>query len=142
MSKVEELIKAHGLIPHPEGGYYKETYRSKEVTQTSRGERPVSTGIFYLLSKGQKSRLHRIKSDEMWHFYGGDSLVVFEKNEDGTHKETILGSNLSLGQKVQYTVPAGVWFGAYLPEDSEFAFVGCTVSPGFDFQDFELHLPN
>ncbi len=140
MFKVEELIKAYDLIPHPEGGFYKETYRSKEVTQTSRGERPVSTGIFYLLSKGQKSRLHRIKSDEMWHFYGGDSLVVFEKNDDGTTKETILGTNLSLGQKVQYTVAAGVWFGAYLPEGSEFAFVGCTVSPGFDFQDFELYV--
>lgn len=140
MSKVEELIKAYDLLPHPEGGFYKETYRSKEMTMTSRGERPVATGIFYLLSQGQKSNLHRIKSDEMWHFYGGDALVVYEKNDDGSIKETVLGRDLTRGQKVQYTVPAGVWFGAYLPEGSEFAFVGCTVSPGFDFQDFELYV--
>lgn len=122
MSQIEELIKTHQLLPHPEGGYYKETYRSE-----------FSTGIFYLLTKGQKSSFHRIKSDEMWHFYGGDSLSVVEITNEGTLKETRLDKN-----QVQYVVPAGVWFGAYLPEGSEFAFVGCTVAPAFHFADLEM----
>lgn len=126
------------MLPHPEGGYFKETYRSLEMTHTSRGERSVATGIFYLLEKGQSSSLHRIKSDEMWHFYAGDPLIVYEKSIDGSIKETVLGSDFKRGQLSQYVVPAGTWFGAYLPEGSQYAFVGCTVSPGFDFNDFEL----
>lgn len=122
MSNVEDIIKTHQLLPHPEGGYYKETYRSE-----------FSTGIFYLLSTGQKSSFHRIKSDEMWHFYGGDSLIVVEITNAGTLKETRLDH-----KNVQYVVPAGKWFGAYLPEGSEFAFVGCTVAPAFRFEDFEM----
>ena len=138
MIEADELIKFYEMTPHPEGGYFKETYRSREVISTPRGERSASTAIFYLLLKGQSSRLHRIKSDEMWHFYGGDPLIVFEKNDDGSIKETLLGSDFKQGQQVQYTVPAGRWFGAYLPPGSDYSFVGCTVSPGFDFKDFEL----
>lgn len=119
---IEKLIEAHEMLPHPEGGYYKETYRSE-----------FSTGIFYLLRKGEKSSLHRIKSDEMWHFYSGDALIVAEITESGDVKETRLDKN-----NVQYVVRAGVWFGAYLPEGSEFAFVGCTVAPAFHFKDFEM----
>jgi predicted cupin superfamily sugar epimerase len=122
MHEIEGLIKLNGLIPHPEGGYFKETYRSE-----------YSTGIFYLLVKGQKSSFHRIKSDEMWHFYGGDSISVVEITPEGKIKETFLDKN-----NPQYVVPANVWFGAYLPEGSEYAFTGCTVSPAFNFQDFEL----
>lgn len=122
MTSIEEIIQTHQLIPHPEGGYYKETYRSE-----------FSTGIFYLLGKGQKSSFHRIKSDEMWHFYGGDSLIVVEIKADGMIKETRLDK-----KNVQYVVPAGVWFGAYLPEGSELAFVGCTVAPAFHFEDLEI----
>ena len=122
MSKIQELIITHGLLPHPEGGFYKETYRSES-----------STGIFYLLTKGQKSSFHRIKSDEMWHFYGGDSLIVAEITEAGVVKETRLDNKM-----VQYVVPAGVWFGAFLPADSEYAFVGCTVAPAFHFADLEM----
>lgn len=138
MTKAAELIEFYQMLPHPEGGHFKETYRSQEVTQTSRGERSVATGIFYLLEAGQSSSLHRIKSDEMWHFYAGDPLVVYEKASDGTIKETILGTDFKSGQLSQYVVPAGAWFGAYLAPGSQYAFVGCTVSPGFDFNDFEL----
>ena len=138
MTRIDELIKFYGLIPHPEGGYFLETYRSPEKTNTASGERSVSTAIMYLLTKGQSSRLHRIKSDEMWHFYEGDPLIVFEKEDDGQIKETILGQNFQENQKFQYVVPANRWFGAYLPEGSDYALVGCTVSPGFDFKDFEL----
>lgn len=122
MSKIDELILTHQLLPHPEGGFYKETYRSD-----------FSTGIFYLLRKGEKSSLHRIKSDEMWHFYGGNSLTVVEISKEGALKETRLDKD-----RVQYVVPAGVWFGAYLETGSEYAFVGCTVAPAFHFEDFEL----
>ena len=122
MTIVQELIQAHHLLPHPEGGFFKETYRSE-----------FSTGIFYLLSKGHKSSFHRIKSDEMWHFYGGDSLTVVELTEEGALKETRLDKN-----NVQYVVTAGVWFGAYLENTSQYAFVGCTVAPAFHFEDFEL----
>ncbi|MBC7540662.1 MAG: cupin domain-containing protein [Bacteriovorax sp.] len=122
MSNVEELILVHKLLPHPEGGYFRETYRSE-----------FSTGIFYLLSKGQKSSFHRINSDEMWHFYGGDKIAIVEITNKGTIKETILDKN-----NVQYLVPAGVWFGAYLPDDSEYVFTGCTVAPAFHFKDFEM----
>ena len=122
MTIVQELIQTHQLIAHPEGGFFKETYRSE-----------FSTGIFYLLSKGHKSSFHRIKSDEMWHFYGGDSLTVVEIDQEGKLKETRLDKT-----NVQYVVTAGVWFGAYLENDSKYAFVGCTVAPAFHYEDFEL----
>lgn len=122
MNNVNELIEINNLLPHPEGGFFRETYRSE-----------FSTGIFYLLKKGQKSCLHRIRSDEMWHFYGGDSISIVEITMSGTIKETILDKN-----NVQYVVPANVWFGAYLPAGSEFAFTGCTVAPAFHFIDFEI----
>lgn len=122
MNQINELIKLHNLLPHPEGGFFKETYRSE-----------FSTGIFYLLGKGQKSSFHRIKSDEMWHFYDGDSISIVEITNTGTIKETILDK-----KNVQYIVPANVWFGAYLPDGSQFAFTGCTVAPAFHFSDFEM----
>ncbi len=127
MDKIQKLISHYEMHPHPEGGFYKETYRSQ-----------YSTAIYYLLGKGNKSSLHRIKSDELWHFYEGDSLIVVELTEDGGFKETRLGRDVEKGELVQYVVPAGVWFGAYLPDDSQFAFVGCTVSPAFEFKDFTL----
>ena len=122
MSESSLFIQKLNLLPHPEGGFYQESYRSEH-----------STGIYYLLQKGEKSRLHRIKSDEMWHFYAGDSLMVVELLEDGAVQETRLGPD-----RFQHVVPANRWFGAYLPEGSEFALVGCTVAPAFRFEDFEL----
>lgn len=122
MSNVQELVSAYNLLPHPEGGFFRETYRSE-----------FSTGIFYLLTKGQKSSLHKIKSDEMWHFYGGDSIIIVEITNAGLVKETKLDKS-----NVQYVVPANVWFGAYLPDESEYALTGCTVAPAFHFKDFEM----
>lgn len=122
MNEVQYLVKTHNLLPHPEGGFYKETYRSEH-----------STGIFYLLTKGQKSSLHRITSDEMWHFYGGDSLIIVELTEAGNVKETLLNK-----ANPQYVVKANVWFGAYLPNESAYAFSGCTVAPAFEFKNFEM----
>ncbi len=136
----DELIDKFNLELHPEGGYYKETYRAhlKSNYAGFNGPRNVSTGIYYMLTKGSKSNLHRIKSDEMWHFYLGEPMTIVEFYDDGRYQEIVLGQDVLKGQLVQHTVPAGCWFGAFPNPNTEFSFVGCTVAPGFDFQDFEF----
>ncbi|MBG07978.1 MAG: hypothetical protein CME68_04420 [Halobacteriovoraceae bacterium] len=152
----DEIIKKLNLSPHPEGGWYKRTYQSEEEIGTpyiDRGQnqkRFLKTGIYYLLSGNQKSLLHRIKSDEMWHFYLGDPLTLIEitplddSKLDKDHKlsKTVLGPNLLNNEVPQYTVKKGSWFGGYLERNSGFCLVGCTVSPGFDFKDFEMASPS
>jgi predicted cupin superfamily sugar epimerase len=138
------LVEHLKLMPHPEGGYFRETYRGTDRIAASGlpgrfgGERAVSTAIYYLLETGQCSRLHRIKSDEVWHFYAGDPLTVVEITAAGTLQATRLGADFTAGEVFQHIVPAGHWFGATLAEAGRFALVGCTVAPGFDFADFEL----
>jgi predicted cupin superfamily sugar epimerase len=131
-----KLIELLDLEPHPEGGYFRESYRSEgSIAELGRS---YSTAIYYLLEGKACSKLHRIASDEMWHFYLGDPLVVAEIDDRGAVRETVLGTDLKAGQSIQHMVPAKRWFGAYLPEGSEYALVGCTVAPGFDFADFEM----
>jgi predicted cupin superfamily sugar epimerase len=130
----EEIIRLYHLAPHPEGGFYKQTYRSQEKI----GNRFCSTAIYYLLQQGQKSMLHRIKSDEMWHFYLGDPLTLVAIDENGSPYSVTLGQDIKAGELLQYTVPKNHWFGACPNPESSFSFVGCTVSPGFDFEDFEI----
>ncbi|HAT72225.1 MAG TPA: cupin [Elusimicrobia bacterium] len=132
------LIKAYALEEHPEGGFFRESYRAAGLTATPRGTRNFSTAIYFLLKKGQVSRLHRIKSDEVWHFYSGGPLTVARLLQDGRAEKTVLGRDLAAGQKFQHAVPAGCWFGAYPSPGTEFSLVGCTVAPGFDFADFEI----
>lgn len=141
----DDLIKRYGMLPHPEGGYYAETFRSQVNVQTEKGPRSASTAIYFLMSPGNISRLHRIVSDEVWHFYLGHSITVVELDDaTGNYKSTILGNNILNGEVVQYTVKGGTWFGSFPNmEENEsnkdvFSFVGCTVSPGFDFADFEM----
>jgi predicted cupin superfamily sugar epimerase len=140
----EDLIQLYDMRPHPEGGFYTETYKAiGKITASTeqhkyKGERCFSTGIYYLLPAGSRSKLHRIASDEMWHFYLGGSMTIVELTPAGEVKETILGPNVHAGQKVQYVVPAGNWFGGFPNEGTGYSFVGCTVSPGFDFEDFEF----
>lgn len=122
-----DLIKLLALEPHPEGGYYRETYRSA-----------ASTAIHFLLPKGARSRKHRIASDELWHFHLGGPLTVFEILETGERIETVLGPEVARGHKLQHVVPGGRWFGAYPNEGTEYALVSCTVAPPFDFSTFEL----
>jgi predicted cupin superfamily sugar epimerase len=135
-----ELIERLRLAPHPEGGYFRETYRAAEsvgataLPRRFTGERSISTAIYFLLEAGQCSHLHRIRSDEVWHFYAGDPLDVMEIDGAGELKVTRIGT----GGVYQHVVPAGVWFGAAPAEGGRFALVGCTVAPGFDFADFEL----
>lgn len=126
------------MISHPEGGFFKETYRSSESTETEFGTRSLSTGIYFLLPAGHVSHFHRIKSDEMWHFYSGDPLIVVEIDELGNLIETRLGNDLKNGEVPQYVVKANRWFGSFPADGGEYSFVGCSVSFGFDFQDFEL----
>jgi predicted cupin superfamily sugar epimerase len=141
---VADLVRQLGLQPHPEGGYFRETYRAAEAIEGSAlprrfgGQRSISTAILFLLEAGQSSRLHRIKADEVWHFYAGDPLIVVEIDAAGRLQTTRLGGNLAEGAVYQHVVPAGTWFGATPAEDGRFALVGCTVAPGFDFADFEL----
>jgi hypothetical protein len=139
-----ELIDRLGLEPHPEGGFYRETYRAglrldaTALAPAFSGGRDASTAIYYLLAAGDRSRLHRIRSDEVWHFYLGDPLLVAELDEAGTPQVTTLGSDIAAGQVPQHVVPAGRWFGACPAPGSAFSLVGCTVAPGFDFADFEM----
>lgn len=133
-----ELVLAYGLREHPEGGFFAETYRAGGAVSTPSGDRAFSTAICFLLKRGEVSRLHRLKSDEVWHFYAGGPLTVAEIAPDGAVRTTTLGRGLSSGHKFQHVVPAGTWFGAYPEPGSEFSFAGCTVAPGFDFADFEL----
>lgn len=142
--KVRQLIELFKLGPHPEGGFFRETYRAEERFAAAGlpgrfgAARSFSTAIYYLLPGGSKSHIHRIKSDELWHFYMGGPLELVRISPDGAVKAIVMGHDISAGQQLQCLVPAGCWFGAVPKPDSDFSFVGCTVSPGFDFADFEM----
>jgi len=133
-----------GLIAHPEGGYYRETYRSglsiaKEALPPQfTGSRLVSTAIYFLLEGENFSAFHRLRSDEMWHFYAGAPFVVHVIEEGGRYSEISLGSNPDAGERLQAVVKAGGWFASRVKDPESFALAGCTVAPGFDFEDFEL----
>jgi len=140
----EQLILQYNLQPHPEGGWYKETYKSGEQIAADAlpgrfgGDRAFSTAIYFLLEQGNFSAFHRIKSDECWYFYAGDPLMVYVLEKDGQLKTIQLGNDISKGQLFQFLVPANCWFASRPAPDSNFCFVGCTVAPGFDFADFEM----
>jgi len=141
---VAGLVEKFQLLPHPEGGYYKENYRSAEMIghtslpQRFTGDRNFSTAIYFLLEQGNFSAFHRIQSDECWHFYAGQRLHVHVIHPNGEYELLKLGNNLSNGESFQAMVPAGSWFASETAPGGSFSFVGCTVAPGFDFADFEL----
>jgi predicted cupin superfamily sugar epimerase len=138
------IIEQLGLERHPEGGWFKEVYRSEEKIQA--GHLPerfesshcFSTSIYFLLENNGFSAFHRIKSDETWHFYLGSPIVIFCILGDGSISEIVLGNNLGDGHHLQYTIPYNCWFAAKNLLPNSFSLVGCTVAPGFDFSDFEL----
>src|SRR5829696_7462803 len=138
------LIEQLQLQPHPEGGYYKEIYRSagkiaKECLQPDfTGDRRYSTAIYFLLQQGDFSAFHRIKSDECWHFYEGGPLLIHVIDLQGNYSCTKLGRKLHEGETYQSVVPAGACFASEPAPGSTFTLVGCTVAPGFDFEDFEM----
>ena len=138
-------VEQYNLLPHPEGGYFAETYRSTEhihkdaLPERFTADRSFSTGIYFLLETNDFSAFHRIKSDEMWHFYAGEALDIFVIYPETGNLEIIkLGPNPDNGETFQAVVPAGTWFGSRPATGSNYSLVGCTVAPGFDFADFEM----
>ena len=135
MVKLQQLIEELGLQAHPEGGFYKETYRS---AQTLEGQnRQLLTSIYFLLTAENVSRFHRIKSDELWYFHTGSPLIVHTLSERG-HEQHHLGLDLSKGQQPFLWIPKDTIFGSSILDDEGYALVSCAVAPGFDFRDFEL----
>lgn len=146
MPKAEHWIRSLRLEPHPEGGWYRETYRSSgsyDFTGTPPFDEPraYATAIHYLLEQGDRSRLHRIHSDELWFFHAGDPLEVHIFPEAGAPSSFTLGPSPDDGEVLHAWVPAGCWFGAKLPapaSEEAYALVSCVVAPGFDFRDFSF----
>ncbi len=132
------------LSRHVEGGSFYRTYCSEltiqqdQLPKTFHGPRPIATSIYFLLEQNQFSAMHRIASDELWHFYYGDSLIVYEIDAEGSLTEHRLGNNPENNESFQCLIKAGSWFGSKTIQGGEYSLVGCTVSPGFDFADFEL----
>ncbi len=134
----EQIIKNLKLLPHPEGGYYKEMYRAEQKINLDNGKsRNVSTAIFYLLENEDKSRFHRIASDELWFFHQGNPLEILSI-QNGNLIKTVLGNNFEDGEVLQAVIPAHTWFASRVKNSKGYALVSCTVAPGFDFADFEL----
>lgn len=144
MKSAAYWIKTLGLQPHPEGGWFRQTYRSRGripkegLPDRFPGSRAFSTAIYFLLEGAQFSAFHRIRSDEMWHFYAGRALVVHVIGRRGKLTRHRLGPHPDDGDAFQVLVPAGAWFAAEGVHRRGYALVGCTVAPGFDFADFEL----
>jgi uncharacterized protein len=133
-------INKLNLQKHPEGGYFVETYKSGKLLTLPQynGPRHVCTAIYYLLLGNQFSSFHLMKSDELWHFYTGSSLTLHIIETNGELYEVRLGQNSDKGEKFQTVVESGCWFAASVDDHSSYSLVGCTVSPGFDYQDWKV----
>ena len=144
MVTAQQLITQYQLQPHPEGGHYLQTYCSSEKIPVNAlpdrfaGDRYFSTAIYFLLEGKQFSAFHRIKSDELWHFYTGVGLHIYVIHPDGKGEVLQLGDDLKNEYSFQQVVPAGCWFASKPVDENGFSFVGCTVAPGFDFVDFKM----
>lgn len=142
MLKKEYWIEKLGLLPHPEGGFFRETYRAGELIDKNAlperfsGSRNFSTQIYYMLVKGNFSAFHRLKMDEVWHFYYGAAAVLYILDKAAGVGKYLLGTGE--GCLPQIVVPAGKWFAAEVLNDGDYTLAGCTTAPGFDFEDFEL----
>ncbi|MBL7924164.1 MAG: cupin domain-containing protein [Bacteroidia bacterium] len=134
----ENLIKNLGLLPHPEGGFYRETYRSGLMLPTGHGPRNLNTIIYFLLENQNFSAFHRIRSDEAWFHHAGSTAEIYILLPDGTLEIKYLGGNLQKGDQLQVVVPANCWFASKVPEYNAYMLASCSVSPGFDFADFEI----
>ncbi|MFY0688455.1 MAG: cupin domain-containing protein [Cyclobacteriaceae bacterium] len=140
MNSIEEIVKQLDLLPHPEGGFYRETYRSKgnfiPKQLEIESERSYSTAIYFMLTKGSFSAFHRIKQDEIWHFYAGHPIKLHMISPNGHYTSQLIGINFAQGELPQFMVPANYWFASEVKD--HYALAGCTVAPGFDFEDFDL----
>ncbi len=134
-SEAQRLIAAYHLQPHPEGGWYRETYRSAERVTTSRGAtRSATTSIYFLLTAEAFSAFHRLASDETWHFYRGDPVTLELIDPAGRYEQRVLG----VEDRLQTTIPGGTHFAAHVDAPEGWVLVGCDVAPGFEFADFHL----
>jgi len=134
----KDLIDALQLIPHPEGGFYRESYRNSESIITAENNtRNINTAIYYLLDNADKSHFHRIKSDELWFFHQGNPLEIVFIKDSCIHVIT-LGNDISNGEVPQAVIPANIWFGSKVKDAKGYSLVSCAVAPGFDFEDFEM----
>ena len=142
--EIDEIVKSLDLQRHPEGGFFKETYRSSgtispsDLPATIETPRNYSTCIYFLLTSDNFSAFHKIHQDEIWHHYKGAKLVLHCISPQGEYRSIDIGSDLNQGQVPQFVVPAGHYFAAEIPHPDSYALSGCTVSPGFDFQDFSM----
>lgn len=140
----EYWIKKLGLKKHPEGGYYHEFYRSstlispQDLNWNCTEKRASATSIYFLLTSGEVSKLHRLKSDELWYYHAGSSLTITVITPQGSFSRHILGLNLDENEQPQVIIPAGSIFGASVNDSGSYSLVSCMVTPGFDFRDFEL----
>jgi len=141
---VEEIITMFGLIPHPEGGYYRETYRSVETIPDNvlpnryKGDRTYGTAIYYLLTPDTFSALHRLKTDEVYHFYLGAPVEMLQLLPGGSGRVIKLGNEIKTGMHLQVAVSRGMWQGSRLIRGGKYALLGATVAPGFEFTDLEI----
>ena len=145
MLTARDIIARLQLVPLTiEGGYFRETYRATLTLVAARcptntvGDRNASTAIYYLLTPETFSAIHRVKSDEVFHFYAGDAVEMLQLWPDGDGERVIIDNDLAAGHEPQLVVPAGVWQGCRLIPGGNWALMGCTVAPGFDYADFEL----
>ena len=142
--EIEQIVTQLDLVPHPEGGFYKEIYRSEGVLEKSAlpsdfsGNRNFCTSIYFLLTSDNFSAFHKIKQDEVWHFYGGSPLIVHVIDQNGNYSANRVGYDLEKGDQPQFVVPANTWFASSVAHENSYSLVGCTVAPGFDFDDFNL----
>lgn len=143
-TQIQEIIDRLDLQPHPEGGFYRETYRSsgaissESLSSGYSGSRSYSTCIYFLLVSGNFSAFHKINQDELWHFYDGSPVELHTISEDGNHSKHMIGRDFTKGQIPQLVVPGNHWFASKVSEPDGYSLVGCTVAPGFDFDDFVL----
>jgi predicted cupin superfamily sugar epimerase len=139
-NQADYWIQHLNLEAHPEGGFFKRSFRSNEEIQNK--GRMLYTSIYFLLRSGDVSHFHRLQSDELWYFHAGSSLSVHIIHENGVYEEARLGLNLDKGEVPQVLVPKNAIFGSSLTEQGAFSLVGCMVSPGFEYEDFELFTQN
>jgi predicted cupin superfamily sugar epimerase len=141
---IKILVKRLKLKKHKEGGFFCETYRSQNKIKKSNlpkrfsGSRNFSTAIYFLLRGDDISAFHKLHADEIWHYYLGSPLIIYTIDSKGKLRKTILGIHYSKGEVFQTTIKSGLWFAAEVKEKNVFTLAGCTVSPGFDYRDFEL----
>ncbi|WP_299888262.1 cupin domain-containing protein [uncultured Lacinutrix sp.] len=145
---INDLISKLELKPHPEGGFFRETYRSNgeinkdSLDQDYKGNRNYSTCIYFLLTSDNFSAFHRIKQDEIWHFYDGSPINLHIISNIGVYTNHAIGIDFQKGEVPQFVVPGGSWFAAEVVNQNDYSLIGCTVSPGFNFEDFELKSRN